>query len=516
MNANVPLGSVSEPEQLDATARVLTIDCIRAYDHNPRRSENPEFLRIKASIQAQGMDQPLVVTQRPGDTDYMLYAGGNTRLRAVKELFEETGDEAFYHLPCLVKPWQRESDVLLAHLRENDLRADLIFIDRAQAVFDLKHLLEKEFSTKELSQRQLQVLLKERGYSASPGLLSPMAYAVQSLLPILPQALYAGLGRPQVERIRHLERAVRKIWKDRGLGDDAAFDTVFEALCRRYDSPEWDLELLRGALETEIAEALEVNLHTIRLELDARLAGHAPSPAMSDPTAIEQQPADTATGVAAQSPTNDRAPSASDSTPPDPLAVNKTVESAAGVEPSTKQRSQRTQEEGSTPSVESVPVRDEAPRNDIQSLRARASTLAARLAQRHGMGELVVPLADKGLGFIVCDVPDAMLADQLDPDALSEISLLWWQLAACAEITVAPLEAVVSLLAKDALLRRALEQQDAGLLFSSVWTLDPGHTGYRLWRTLSEHDWQDLVELMATYRQIHRVAEDTHTSLWNV
>lgn len=514
MSTNAHGNAIVAMQETAESSLKIPVDRIRTYDHNPRRSENPEFLRIKASIRAQGLDQPLVVTQRPGDTDYMTYAGGNTRLRAIKELYAETGDAAFYHLPCLVKPWQCESDVLLAHLRENDLRADLTFIDRAQAVFDLKQLLEKELGTQALSQRQLQVLLKERGYSASPGLLSPMAYAVQTLLPVLPQALYGGLGRPQVDRIRQLERTVRTLWKARGLGDDAAFDAVFETLCRRYDGPDWDLDLLRGALETEMAEALEVNLHTIRLELDARLAAHPPSATKSQATVIEPEPTDTATDAAGPSPTGDRSHAARSISPPDTLVVDPIDELTAEVKPSIPRHPPQSQAEEDSPTVEPVAVGDKILRNDLASLRARASTLAAGLAERNGLGELIAPLTDQGLGFIARDVPDAALADQLDPDALSEISLLWWQLAACAEMTVAPLEAIVPLLAKDTVLRRALEHQDAGLLFNSVWTLDPGHTGYRLWRTLSEPDWQDLVELMTTYRRIHRIAADTHTPLW--
>ena len=163
--------------------------------------------------------------------------------------------------------------------------------------------------------------------------------------------------------------------------------------------------------------------------------------------------------------------------------------------------------------TQSITLGEHGP-TDLKSLRARAWTLAARLAQRNGIGELVTPLSGKGLGFILRDVPDSSLADQLDSDTLGQVSMLWWHLAACAEMTVAPLEAVVATLSDDSILRQALENQDAGLLFNSVWTLDPGHTGYRLWRQLGERDWQDLLNLMDTYRHIHRVAEDSRTQLW--
>jgi hypothetical protein len=92
--------------------------------------------------------------------------------------------------------------------------------------------------------------------------------------------------------------------------------------------------------------------------------------------------------------------------------------------------------------------------------------------------------------------------------------MVWWHLAACAELTVAPLEALLPALPGESVLKRALTEQDAGLLFASIWTLDPGHAGYRLWRRLDEHDWQDLLGLMEAYRTLHRVAEDHGQPLW--
>lgn len=504
----------------------LEITRIKAYDRNPRRSENPEYDRIEASIRAGGMDQPLVVTRRPGETDYVVGAGGNTRLHILQALYQETGDERFYWVDCLFKPWNRESDVLLAHLRENDLRSGLSFIDKARAVFDAKRLLEEETGIADISQRRLETLLRERGFGLSHGLISQMGYAVHTLFPVIPQALQSGLGRPQVERIRALDRAARNIWKKRGLGDDQGFDAVFAALCERYDGPDWDLEPLRTAIETEIAEALEVSIHAVRVELDARLLGRdieidAPE-GEDDPETCEQAGAASAAPFLSASKIAD-AEATADTSQGDDIEV--TVGSASSDRPPVSRSKSPVigddEADDPPPTAESLASAVEGSialgkpsAMDLKSLRARAWTLAARLAQRNGIGGLVAPLSGKGLGFILRDVPDASLADQLDTDTLGQISMLWWHLAACAEMTVAPLEAVVATLADDSILRRALENQDAGLLFNSVWTLDPGHTGYRLWRQLGEQDWRDLLNLMDTYRHIHRVAADERVRLW--
>jgi ParB family protein of integrating conjugative element (PFGI_1 class) len=97
-----------EPTATDAETQVrflwLPVTAIRPYDRNPRRADNPEADRIAASIRAGGLDQPLVVTQRPGDAHYLVRAGGNTRLRILQTLFAQTGDPRFGHVHCLFRP----------------------------------------------------------------------------------------------------------------------------------------------------------------------------------------------------------------------------------------------------------------------------------------------------------------------------------------------------------------------------------------------------------------------------
>lgn len=518
---------MQEPNKRDAATMVmLDVRRIKPYERNPRRSENPEYDRIKASIRAGGMDQHLVVTCRPGETDYVVGAGGNTRLHILQALYQETGDERFQWVDCLFKPWREESDVLLAHLRENDLRGGLSFIDKAQAVFEAKELLEEEMGIDDLSQRRLETILRDSGYSLSHGLISQMGYAVHTLLPVIPKALKSGLGRPQVERLRALDRAARALWKKRKLGDDASFDAVFTALCERYDSPEWDLELLRNAIEIEIAEELEVSIQAIRVELDAQLLGREIETPSLDNDHDADIPEERATSsdaltAKARSVAEDKTPGGSrgDNTGTvskgeAPPKQRPSLVIASDVSEEESEESPDNPIESEADSIESAITLSQPRATDLKSLRARAWTLAARLAQRNGIGGLVAPLSGKGLGFILRDVPDSSLADQLDADTLGQVSMLWWHLAACAEMTVAPLDAVIATLSDDSILRQALENQDAGLLFNSVWTLDPGHTGYRLWRQLGDQDWQDLLNLMDTYRRIHRAAQAAQVRLW--
>lgn len=501
-----------------AESLAIAIANIQLYERNPRQGRNPEYDRIKDSIRSQGLDQPLVITRRPEAKDYIVFAGGNTRLLVLKELYEETGEEKFARVPCVIRPWQRESDVLLAHLRENDLRGSLTFIDKAQALCESRRLIAAELGVENITQTQLESELQRAGYRIHQGLISRMFYAVEVLLPLIPQALAAGMGKHHIGRIRALERAARTVWQQHCSGGDAAFDAVFKTLCSRYDGPEWDSDLLQGAIETEIADEADVSVHTIRVALDAALNGHEIT--IPEFVPIKEPPAPS------QHTENPVTPSRSVERDADEVMTTETGFSQEAdacdileTEHLTPQESVLTpvEDQGSGKQdehVDSLPDISRSNPSDLKSLRGRAWTLAARLAQRNGIGDLVEPVSRQGLGYILRDVPDPALADQLDEDALAQVCLLWWQLAACAEMTYAPLDSIIPLLPAESVLRRALEEEDAELLFSSIWTLDPGHTGYRLWHSLPDRDWQDLLSLMDTYRRIRHLAAETDVMIW--
>jgi ParB family protein of integrating conjugative element (PFGI_1 class) len=491
----------------DAEVIVLDVSRINAYERNPRRSDNPEYDRIKSSIRNNGLDQPLVITQRPQATDYIVRAGGNTRLKILKELHAETGNPNFARAPCIYTPWRSESEVLLAHLRENDLRGNLTFIDKARAVFEARQLIEQERGVEDMTNKDLAIQLRAAGYSVGESLISQMSYAVRFLLPLIPEALASGMGSPQVVRMRALERAAKTLWETHCADSDVAFDEVFAALCRRYDGAEWDTNALQSAIENEVAEEAEESLHTIRVALDAELKGRsvvvpefAPIKAPPDPQRQRENNEDA--GAQEKSDNADEL-DASGYEQDEPFAEIEDVQRYSAETP-----------DDFSDDVETGRDKTHALPSDLKSLRGRAWTLASRLAQRNGIGDLVDPLTGKGLGYVLRDVPDPALADQLDEDALAQVCMLWWQLAACAEMTFAPIEAITPTLPSDSVLRRALVDQDAELLFNSIWTLDPGHTGYRLWQSLHDRDWQDLIDLMENYRKIRHLATEDGVKIW--
>ena len=188
---------MASTDPIQPTAMVVEVDEIDVYDHNPRQLANDRYEEIKASIRASGMEQTLTITRRPGAPRYMIAAGGNTRLQAVKALWRETGDERFRCIHCLFRPWQGDTDTLVAHLKENDVRGDLSFIDRARGLTELKALVEAE-REQSMSQREFSTYLAEQGYGVSHTVLNSAAYAVRSLEASIPVALGAGMSRAQI------------------------------------------------------------------------------------------------------------------------------------------------------------------------------------------------------------------------------------------------------------------------------------------------------------------------------
>jgi len=459
----------------------LEVTQLRTYDRNPRHCQNNEYARIKASIRTQGLDQPLVVTCRPGETNYMLMAGGNTRLQAMLDLYQETGDEAFRYLYCHAKPWVAESNVLLSHLRENELRDGLYFIDKARAVFEAKALLEAEMPGPPLSQRRLSELLTALGLSFSQTLISRMFYAVKTLWPLIPQALLAGMGTPQVVRIQGLERATRTLWHNKSLGVQEEFNETFAALCRRYDSPDWDTDVLQESLETEIADAADIDLSLIRLELDAKLKGKSYSVNAPEPQADASRQ----------------------------VMPEETEVSSSGT-----QRVDVGNHLNSTCELKQVRVPEAEEASELGRLRERAYQLANQLAHAHGLGNLVKQLSDYGLGFLVQDVPDETLTEVLDEDLARLVTAVWWQLVACSDVMAGPSAQVVAQLKKGSTFQTAVADQNPNQFLVAIPLLEPGLVVSHLSRWLTDEDWQTLVALTETYRALHRISRESGQSLW--
>ena len=216
----------------DVGVTVLRVTDIEPYEHNPRQSANPLFETIKASIRQRGMDAPLKVTRRPGAAHYVVAAGGNTRLLAQLQLWQETADARFETVPVVIKAWCSESDVLAGHLIENEQRSDLTFWDKAQGVVALKAALEQERAAA-LSLRQWESALLDLGLQIGKDVLSTYLFAVERLAPLGP--VMATLSRNDVrDQLQPRFRCWARLAQRFGLGESALYAHTLDPVLRQF------------------------------------------------------------------------------------------------------------------------------------------------------------------------------------------------------------------------------------------------------------------------------------------
>ncbi|WP_420234877.1 ParB family protein [Pseudomonas sp. ABY48] len=250
------------------TPMLVTLEQLRPYEHNPRFIRNPLYDDIKASIRERGLDQPPPITRRPGETYFIIRNGGNTRLAILGELWQETHDERFFRIHCLFRPWSNEITTLLGHLAESDLHGQLTFIERALAIAKLKTMLEPDGAT--LSQRELARRLAAGGYPISQSHISRMLDTLEYLLPAIPQTLYAGLGKPKIERLIGLRSQAEQTW-NRYPADAITFPEFWLDTLGQFDAdPEsFDLERVQDELLERMSLLLGQSYRMLALELSA-------------------------------------------------------------------------------------------------------------------------------------------------------------------------------------------------------------------------------------------------------
>ena len=234
---------ISTPDSGDPvmeTTMVLTLDQLVEYDGNPRNAPNSEYEALKASYLKTGAANTLlVVTKRPGEEFYFPAAGGNTRLRVLRELWDELRDERFYRINCKFIPFKDETRVLVDHLTENVNRGDYIFIDHAKGVMKVYDQMKNELDGT-LSYREFIRKVGDLGYKLSPAQLSRFQNGVD-LYEHIPQALDAGMHIRAVIRLKDTHKDLKE-FLDSACGGNPAiiseFDRFWEFILQDMDSPE--------------------------------------------------------------------------------------------------------------------------------------------------------------------------------------------------------------------------------------------------------------------------------------
>ncbi|WP_288845428.1 chromosome partitioning protein ParB [uncultured Paraburkholderia sp.] len=187
LDVPAPGPQAREPEL--ASVIRLKITEVMVYERNPRRVSHERIVELRESIWANGIEQIVTVTRRPGETRYVVAKGGNSRVTAATSLYDETGDDRFLYYDFVYVPYPGEARLLAAHLRENDQRADLCFWDKANGYLVLKADMEKERGAA-LSLREFSRLLEEEGTPVSHVLLSLFQFAIDRLSALGPATEY--------------------------------------------------------------------------------------------------------------------------------------------------------------------------------------------------------------------------------------------------------------------------------------------------------------------------------------
>ncbi|MGR7527187.1 ParB family protein [Klebsiella aerogenes] len=230
---------------------ILTLDQLAPNPDNPRTTRNPRYDEIKASIRARGLDSVPKVTRDPDSSSdtYIFSDGGNTRYSILSELWQETGDEKFWRINVVFKPWPGRLQCVVGHLAENEVRGDLTFIEKALGVRQARDLYEEEHG--KLSVRKFAQLLTADGMSLDASSISRMMNAVDYLWPSMPQLLLAGIGRPQINALLALRQGALELWLeyDKEVHSALSFDDMWASCCQKFDAPElWQPEAFRDEL----------------------------------------------------------------------------------------------------------------------------------------------------------------------------------------------------------------------------------------------------------------------------
>ncbi|WP_338705565.1 ParB family protein [Pasteurella multocida] len=271
-----------QPTAVDLNKKRLitvTLDKLKPYEGNPRRTKNPAYEEIKASIKSRGLDHAPNITQRPGDDFYTIADGGNTRLQALNELFAETKDIRFWSIECVFKPWQGDDEIsselnmIIGHLAENDIRGELSFIEKALGVQRVKTLYEEQ-SGETLSHRRLAEKLTESGYPVPHQVIARMEQCLTYLYPHIPNVLLEGLGKAQIDKLLGMRNKAENAWDVHRLDVEPQvhFDEIWLDTLSPFDEQpkEFVINDFQDVLITALVDAFyhKIPYETFKLEID--------------------------------------------------------------------------------------------------------------------------------------------------------------------------------------------------------------------------------------------------------
>jgi len=430
LSADEPL-PLTDP--ISTTQMVLKLQDIKPYDKNPRREKNPAYEDIKASILSKKqLNNNFNVTRRPGDDLFMVESGGNTRLAILKELYLETADEVFNTVHCMFMPWKSEASILTAHLIENEMRGDMMLIDKAYAVQELKSEVERG-QGEEVSDRAFTKIATKMGYRISPPLLRRFNYAIK-LDQMIPLVLRTGVGGTKLDYIKKVEKAYFQLCEEH----EEQFDAAFMQVMSENDGELFDFDQVRNELDRLLEKIIGLRSNIIYMKVNQILdnnMGHRSELYDSDIDIDILSEGDTLT-------THQQSESIVED---EHLSKNESGDLKKGADnisqpQSSSHQEADTNESGNShdESIEAISTRKKAAESQttdkeqnpaivLKRLRERGYELALKISKTCDLEQSVMP-ADNGLGYFI-ETPHYQLTLEENLDKFG----CWWFLYSVSE-----------------------------------------------------------------------------------
>lgn len=428
------------PDPMERVLIEVTLDELIPNKNNPRLSRNKKYSEIKSSIYNSGLDHPPHVTRKHPSDRYVIKSGGNTRLEILNELYREclastdisiqAKAESFYRFKVVFLPWESDNsdedndiEFLFSHLSENDNRSDFIFIDRALAAVKLRQYFNDEDRAikadnhKPLSARKLAEKMTTGGWPVQNQNLSQMFFAADHLFPVIPEAFWAGLGRPSVMKLRKILENSKTFWESVATEAEGGFEDLWTMTLVPLDGVDFSLDQAEESIEEAISERLQIPLTSVRADLQAISEG------------VSRQgfrPQQSVSGIdgptpKVESPIQKRKPSAPGEFEVKPSKADKSNPKLA--ESATEQSINST-----LPAFSSLSIRTQiVERMTLDELQSEAFRLAYDIAEKAQFSELIK--TPESLGYSQVNVGfSVMYPDTITADSLHSPSILIWVL----------------------------------------------------------------------------------------
>ena len=269
LSVTAPGSDKARPILTSPTVVTLPLSEIQPYERNPRTDPNDCFDDIKESIRVAGLDSIMQVTRQPGAAHYTVAKGGNTRLRALKELWDETKDPRFESVLAQIVDWKSHAVAIADHLKENTLRGAMSFFDKAKACAEIRAEIAKAEGKPPGVRELVKVLHDQHGLALDHATLGRYLHVAEHF-----SALKPWINNPIAKTLIPPFNALVRLGIKFERHEDEIHQELQAALTRyaadlSVREHAFDEETCIVAMENAIAVFLGLTLHQLKFALAA-------------------------------------------------------------------------------------------------------------------------------------------------------------------------------------------------------------------------------------------------------